>query len=107
MAVKLVKLNSGQILITLQHYVAGIVFSRPNIYIPYIPPSAWESSKQREREKIAKKLEKGGRRGTDACTTPSPNKKVLRRTLEGGSTVEKEAEINNSGSPHPPSREGG
>lgn len=84
MAVKLVKLNSGQILITLQHYVAGIVFSRPNIYIPYIPPSAWESSKQREREreKIAKKLERG--RGTDACTTPSPNKKVLRRTLEGG-----------------------
>lgn len=56
MAVKLVKLNSGQILITLQHYVAGIVFSLPYIYSLY----SSERLGATEREKIAKKL-KGGR----------------------------------------------
>lgn len=41
-----------------------------------------------------------GGEDTDATTTPSQNKKVLRRTLEGGgATVEKEAEINNSAPP--------
>lgn len=69
MAVKLVKLNSGQILITLQHYVAGIVFSLPYIYSLY----SSERLGATEREKIAKKL-KGG----ETLMLPPPPLRIRR-----------------------------
>lgn len=55
------------------------LFSLGRIYIPYIPPSAWEQRERKDSEEVG-----GEGRETDASTTPSPNKKVLRRTLEEG-----------------------
>lgn len=79
------------------------LFSLGRIYIPYIPPSAWEQRERKDSEEVG-----GEGRETDASTTPSPNKKVLRRTLEGGgATVEKEAEINNSAPPPQGEERGG